>query len=321
MLCLGIESTAHTFAASLVDGKARVLSHESHSFTSDGAGMVPREVAQSHRENAERVIRSALVEKPDLIAFSQGPGIGSCLQVGADYSKAFAVELGVPRVGVNHCVAHLEIGRVKTKARDPVFLYASGANTQVIAFTEGRYRVFGETLDMGVGNLLDKFARFLGLGFPGGPKLYEFSNGGNFVPLSYGVKGMDVCFSGLFTQAKRAIEKGVDKRDVAYSLQEIAFSELVEVSERAMAHCGKNELLLGGGVAASKWLKEKCGIMCRERGAKAFFVEPALAVDNAAMIAWQGLLEKGKASSRKKWRINPYWRTDEVEVDWRTSTA
>jgi len=177
--------------------------------------------------------------------------------------------------------------------------------------------VFGETLDIGVGNLLDKFARFLGLGFPGGPKLYEFSRKGKLVPLSYGVKGMDVCFSGLFSQAKRAIEKGVSKRDVAFSLQEIAFSELVEVSERAMAHCGKNELLLGGGVAASDWLKEKCKIMCSERGAKAFFVEPALAVDNAAMIAWQGLLEKDKASKRKAWRINPGWRTDEVEVDWR----
>ncbi len=317
MLCLGIESTAHTFAASLVDERARVLSHERHSFSSDNAGMVPREVALSHRENAESVIRGALVEEPDLIAFSQGPGIGSCLQVGADYSKAFAGKLKLPRVGVNHCVAHLEIGRVKTKSSDPVFLYASGANTQIIAFTEGKYRVFGETLDIGVGNLLDKFARFLGLGFPGGPKLYEFSRKGKLVPLSYGVKGMDVCFSGLFSQAKRAIEKGVSKRDVAFSLQEIAFSELVEVSERAMAHCGKNELLLGGGVAASDWLKEKCKIMCSERGAKAFFVEPALAVDNAAMIAWQGLLEKDKASKRKAWRINPGWRTDEVEVDWR----
>ncbi|OIO27433.1 UGMP family protein [Candidatus Micrarchaeota archaeon CG_4_10_14_0_2_um_filter_60_11] len=316
MFCLGIESTAHTFGASLVDGNGSVLSDVRKSYKSAGKGIVPREVAAWHSENAGAIIEEAMVDGAEMVAFAQGPGIGNCLQVGSDAAHSLAEKLGVPLVGVNHCVAHLEIGRLFSKARDPVFLYVSGGNTQVVAFEAGKYRVFGETLDIGVGNLLDKFARFLGLGFPGGPALYELSKRGKYLPLAYSVKGMDVCYSGLFTQAKQAIEKGAAKEDVAYSLQETAFSMLVEVSERAMAHCGKNELLLGGGVAASPLLQEKCRVMCEARDAKFLPIEPKYAVDNAVMIAWQGLLERKKAN-REKWDIRPYWRTDEVAVDWR----
>ncbi|MFA4946065.1 MAG: KEOPS complex N(6)-L-threonylcarbamoyladenine synthase Kae1 [Candidatus Micrarchaeia archaeon] len=317
MLCLGIESTAHTLASALVDGKGRVLADARSAYKSAGRGIVPREVAAWHRENVERIVDESLAAgAPDVVAFAQGPGIGSCLQIGADAAHALAKRLGVPLVGVNHCVAHLEIGRLYAKARDPVFLYVSGANTQVIAFEAGKYRVFGETLDIGVGNLLDKFARFLGLGFPGGPPLYELSKKGKYFPLAYSVKGMDVCYSGLFTQAKNAVEKGAAPEDAAYSLQENAFSMLVEVSERAMAHCNKKELVLGGGVAASPLLQEKCRVMCEARNAKFLPIEPRYAVDNAVMIAWQGILEREKANN-KEWRIRPSWRTDEVEVDWR----
>ena len=319
MNCLGIESTAHTFGASLWTGRKRVT-NEKNSFESDGPGIVPREVARWHREHGSGIIGKALQgAKPDLIAYSLGPGIGSCLQVGYEYAVETAKRFDAPLVGVNHCVAHLEIGRLLCKARDPVLLYASGANTQVIAYEGKKYRVFGETLDIGAGNLLDKFARHLGLGFPGGPALYELSlKSENYVELPYGVKGMDVCFSGLLTRAKHLADAGENRSDLAFSLQESAFSMLVEVAERAMAHCDKKELLLGGGVACSKILQEKCRIMCEERGAQMFVPANEFLVDNAAMIAWQGVLEKRKANKNyDEWQPNPQWRTDEVKVDWR----
>jgi N6-L-threonylcarbamoyladenine synthase len=201
-------------------------------------------------------------------------------------------------------------------------LYASGANTQIIAFEGGRYRIFGETLDIGIGNLLDKFARHLGLGFPGGPKLQELyyqAKPEDFIALPYTVKGMDLTFSGVLTKAKQlADSKRYSKAALAYSLQEVVFAMLVEVSERALAHCAKNELLLGGGVACSKILREKARVMCEERGAALFVPENALLVDNAAMIAWLGILERKAATKTYAGlEIRPYERTDDVAVFWR----
>ncbi len=327
-LCLGIESTAHTFGASVVSSDGAILSNEKASFSSEGAGIIPREVAKFLTANKDAVIANALAKagadwkQIALVSFSQGPGIGNCLQVGLDAVKEISKKRGVPVVGVNHCIAHLEIGRLVTKARDPVLLYASGANTQIIAFEGGRYRIFGETLDIGTGNLLDKFARHLGLGFPGGPKLQELyfqCEPSDFVPLPYTVKGMDLAFSGILTKAKQLADSGrYSKAALAYSLQEVVYAMLVEVSERALAHCDKNELLLGGGVACSKILREKARVMCEERGAKLFVPTNDLLVDNAAMIAWLGVLEK-KAVARNYagLTIRPYERTDDVEAFWR----
>ncbi len=327
-LCLGIESTAHTFGASVVSSGGVVLSNEKASFSSEGAGIIPREVAKFLTANKDAVISNALSKagadwkQIALVSFSQGPGIGNCLQVGLDAVREISKKRGVPVVGVNHCIAHLEIGRLVTKAKDPVLLYASGANTQIIAFEGGRYRIFGETLDVGIGNLLDKFARHLGLGFPGGPKLQELyfqCEPNDFVPLPYTVKGMDLAFSGILTKAKQLADSGkYSKAQLAYSLQEVVYAMLVEVSERALAHCDKNELLLGGGVACSKILREKARVMCEERGARLFVPENALLVDNAAMIAWLGILEK-KAAARNYagLTIRPYERTDDVQAFWR----
>ena len=108
----------------------------------------------------------------------------------------------MPIVGVNHCIAHLEIGRIKTEAKDPVLLYASGGNTQVIAFANGRYRIFGETLDIGIGNMFDKLGREIGLGYYAGPKIEKAAKeGSKLLDLPYSVKGMDMAFSGILTAA------------------------------------------------------------------------------------------------------------------------
>lgn len=328
--CLGIESTAHTFGAAVVTGKGKILSNVRDLYTTEAGGLIPAKVAIHHVEVCGKVIAEALAQAGvtpqdlDLISFSQSPGIGHCLRIGCMAAKSLALQLRIPLVGVNHCIAHLEIGRLLCRAKDPVLLYTSGANTQVIAYEGGKYRIFGETLDIGVGNFLDAFARELGLGFPGGPKLEQLAESGTqFIPLPYVVKGMDVSFGGLLTNLKHKWRSGKFKReDLAFSMQETAFAMLIEVAERAMAHTGKKELLLAGGVACNSRLQKMAAQMCRDRKAKCFVPERQFLVDNAAMIAWLGVLQHragGKLAKLdpRKTVIEPYLRTDDITVTWR----
>jgi glycoprotease/Kae1 family metallohydrolase len=334
MLCLGIESTAHTFGVSVVSDKGKVLSNEKNMFvTAEGeGGMIPPKVANHHRAIKDEVIRSALekagkeMKDIGLVSFSRSPGLSPCLRVGMEAAKEIAKENKIPLIGVNHCVAHLEIGNLLTKSKDPVLLYASGVNTQIIAYDGGKYRIFGETLDVGIGNFIDSFARHTGLGFPGGPKLEKMANESimkknkDIIPLPYVVKGMDVSFGGLLTNLKQKFDsKKYDINDLAYSMQETAFAMLIEVSERAMAHTGKKELLLGGGVACNKRLQEMAAIMCKERKAKFFVPENQFLVDNAAMIAWLGIIEHkaGIRMDADEMDIDPFERTDDIDVKWR----
>jgi N6-L-threonylcarbamoyladenine synthase/N6-L-threonylcarbamoyladenine synthase/protein kinase Bud32 len=327
MLCLGLESTAHTLGAGVVDGKCRVLSNEMASYVPPEGGIHPREAANHHAERVVPVIQAA-VEKAgvrfselELVSFSQGPGLGPCLRTGATAARALAVSLRVPIIGVNHCIAHLEIGRGTTGARDPVLLYVSGGNTQVIAYMAGRYRIFGETLDIGAGNLLDKFGRGMGLAFPAGPKIENLAAGNTdpYLPLPYSVKGMDISFSGILTAAEVKKREGAPVPQLCHSMQETVFAMLVEVTERAMAHAEKDEVLLGGGVAANSRLRQMLGRMAADRGAKMFVPEKRLCIDNGAMIAWLGILmhRAGVRMSVQDTRIRQRFRTDEVEVTWR----
>ncbi len=329
-MILGIESTAHTFGVGIVkDGK--IFSNIKDSYTTEKGGIIPVESAKHHEKIAEKVWSEALKRANALesditaIAFSQAPGLAPCLLVGLRKAKELALQYKLPLVGVNHCLAHLEIGRL-TGATDPVLLYASGANTQIIAYAGGKYRVFGETLDIGIGNFIDTFARYAGLGFPGGPKIAELaakSNEKNYIELPYSIKGMDVAFSGILTKLRQMLDsKRYKLEDLSFSLQETAFAMLVEASERALAHTGKKELLLGGGVACNKRLQEMCKIMCEERGCKFFVPENSLLVDNAAMIAFLGeiMWKAGIFTDLKnidKLDINPRERTDDVEVRWK----
>ncbi|HLC20175.1 MAG TPA: bifunctional N(6)-L-threonylcarbamoyladenine synthase/serine/threonine protein kinase [Candidatus Nanoarchaeia archaeon] len=324
-LILGIETTAHTFGVGIVTDKGEVLANSKDSFTTTHGGMIPAEVGEHHFDVWQKVLDDALHEAKiklndvDVFSYSRGPGIGNCLRVGAFVARCLALKYKKPLVGVNHCIAHLSIGALRTKAKDPILLYASGANTQVIAFQAGKYRVFGETLDQGVGNFIDSAARELGLGFPGGPLLEKLAaHGKNFIELPYTVKGMDVSFGGLFTNVKQKIDsKKFTKEDIAFSIQETVFAMLVEVAERALAHTGKKELVLGGGVACNARLQEMCRMMCDERGAQSFCPEREFLTDNGAMIAWQGWLEcKAGKKDKISDKILPYWRTDDVDVEW-----
>ncbi len=327
-IVLGIESTAHTFGIGIVSN-GKILTNVKNTYITSEGGIIPKEAAKHHREIKEKVYSEALnkagikEEEIDAIAFSQGPGLAPCLLEGLKFAKQLSEKLKKSIVPINHCIAHLEIGKI-TNARDAVMLYTSGANTQIIAYSSGKYRIFGETLDLGVGNFIDTFARLLGTGFPGGPIVQKLATQGkNYIELPYVVKGMDISLSGILTNLKQKFEsKKYSKEDLCYSMQETVFAMLVETAERALAHTGKKELLLGGGVACNTRLQQMCRIMCEERGAKLFVPENSLLVDNGAMIAFLGgiMFDKGikiTLDKSNKLDIKPRQRTDEVEAKWK----
>ena len=324
MICLGIEGTAHTASVGIVDDKCKILANEKNSYVSEKGGMIPRELADHHAEHFPNLVESALRnsnltwKKIDCISYSKGPGIGAALSVAGTTARMLALLHGKSIIPVNHSVAHIEMGKKMCNAKDPLVLYVSGGNSQVIGYESGKYRVYGETLDIGVGNMLDSFGREFGLGFPAGPKLDEiYFFGKKYCELPYSVKGMDVSFSGLQTAAENKIGKESNE-DLAYSLMHTAFAMLTEVTERALSHTGKKELLLTGGVGASKALQKMLLGMCKARKVKLHVCPREYAVDNSVMIAWTGILmHKAKRSVPvSKATTEQGFRTDLEEVNW-----
>lgn len=259
-------------------------------------------------------------------------------------ARTIALLWNKPLLGVNHCIGHIEMGRLITKAQNPTVLYVSGGNTQVIAYSLKRYRIFGETIDIAVGNCLDRFARIIKLSndpSPGYNIEQMAKKGSKYLTLPYCVKGMDVSFSGILSfiekyakgltangkpkQAKRSkngensVEEDYSHEDLCFSLQETIFGMLVETTERAMAHCGSEEVLIVGGVGCNVRLQQMMEVMCQERGAKLFATDERFCIDNGLMIAHAGA-EMYKAGTRMPFAdstITQRYRTDEVEVTWR----
>lgn len=331
-IALGIESTAHTWGVGLVDFTGKVLSLVNDVFVPEKGGLHPALVREQHLNNFMRVINEALtqakcsIEDINLLAFSQSPGLGPVLKIGALVARMLSLLLKIPIIGVNHCIAHIEIGRLLCNIDDPLSLYVSGGNTIVSAYESGRYQIFGETLDIPIGNLLDSFAREAEISHPGGPKIEKLAKKSNkYLTLPYIVKGMDLSFSGLFTAAKRLLEsekyeKEYNLCDIAFSLQETAFAMLTEVTERALAHTEKTEVLLTGGVAANKRLQEMINSISTEHNAKFEVVPLKYAGDNGAMIAWTGILRyKSKGEFKlAETIINPKERMDNISIPWRS---
>lgn len=326
MLTLGIEGTAHTLGVGIVDTDRKVIANVLDMYRPAEGGLHPREAANHHGDVVASLIVKAAEEanvnlsEIELVSFSKGPGLGPCLRTAATAARALSCSLKVPIIGVNHCVAHVEIGRATTGCTDPALLYASGGNTQIIAFSNGKYRIFGETIDVGIGNMLDKLGRELGLGFYAGPTIEKLAlEGDKLLNLPYSVKGMDVSFSGIMTAALALKKKGHRLEDIAYSVQETVFAMLAEVTERAMAHVGKDEVLLGGGVAQNTRLRTMIDEMAKERGARMFVPDRRLCMDNGAMIAWLGniMYESGVRMDIAETAVEQRFRTDEVNVTWR----
>jgi N6-L-threonylcarbamoyladenine synthase len=261
MKTLGIECTAHTLSIGIVeDGK--VLSNSIDTYFAGNEGYIPRKLADHHCEVFGKVLQDSLekancsFENIDLIAFSQGPGIGAPLSVGIGAAKYLALKYDKKIIGVNHPYAHVKISEHMTKLKDALIIYVSGGNTQVLVKEKEFYQVIGETLDIGIGNMFDSFARAIKLEHAHGSALSKLALGGSYVSLPYTVKGLNLAFSGLQTAAERAAMRSTKHKDIAYSLMETAFAMSCEVAERALFLTGKKNLIVCGGVAQNKRLQE-----------------------------------------------------------------
>ncbi len=330
MLVLGIESTAHTFGVGVVrDQEPFVMSNERDTYVPKEGGMRPTDLLAHHASVAPSIVRKALdrasltIRDIDYIAFSMGPGMGPALRVGATVARALSLRYGKPLVAVNHGIGHIEIGFLTTGAKDPLILYLSGGNTQIIVFHKGRFRVFGETLDIALGNLLDTFSRDAGLAPPyvvEGKHVIDMcaEKGKRMIDLPYVVKGQDMSYSGLLTASEKALESN-EIGDVCLTLREVAFDMLLEATERALALSRKEEILVVGGVAASGSLRNKLELLGKEWGAKIRVVPSQFSGDNGAMIAYAGMLEakSNMFIEVERSQVRPRWRVDEVEVKWR----
>jgi bifunctional N6-L-threonylcarbamoyladenine synthase / protein kinase Bud32 len=318
-----------------MDDAGKILSLNSDTYIPEKGGLHPQKVVEHHYNCFDSILKKAIAQAKinfkeiNLIAFSQGPGLGPCLRVGAAVARSLALKLKIPIVGVNHCIAHIEIARLLCEVEDPLTLYVSGGNTIISAYESKRYQIFGETLDLPVGNMLDMIAREIGIPHPGGPQIEKIAlNGEKYIELPYVVKGMDLSFSGLFSATRRLLkkltEKGnkMEKKDIIFSLQETAFAMLTEVCERAIAHSEKSKVLLTGGVAMNKRLQEMIASISKEQNSSFNVVPAHVAGDNGAMIAWTGILRYKAAGkfSIEQTKINPKWRMDSVTIPWREQT-
>jgi len=328
MITLGIECSAHTLGIGIVrDGS--VISNEMDTYRPRNEGILPRKAADHHAEVMSRVLSLALckaktrMDDIDLVAFSQGPGIGSPLAVGIAGARYLAHRFGKKIIGVNHCYAHIAISEHLTGLRDPLVLYLSGGNSQILVRQNWKpetrnafsWHVLGETLDIGIGNLFDTFGRSLGMKYAHGAELEKLAARGKYVELPYSVKGMNLVFSGLLTHAERLLKEGAKKEDLAFSLMETSFAMACEATERALFLTRKKKLICCGGVAQNSRLKTMLKTMCDDDGVQFGVAPNEFNRDNGAMIAYAGevLFKKHGAMPLEKCVAIPNYRIELME--------
>jgi N6-L-threonylcarbamoyladenine synthase len=303
---LGIETSCDETAAAVVvearDVRSSVVSSQVDLHARYG-GVVPEIASRAHVELLTPVIAEALVEagiedhQVDAVAATYGPGLVGALLVGVSTAKALALVWGVPFVAVNHLEAHLHASFLEEPELDlpVVVLLVSGGHTMLVAMEgPGKYRLLGSTLDDAAGEAFDKVARYLGLGYPGGPAIDRISSEGDPAAIAFPRalldQGYDFSFSGLKTSVINHVRKHpeVETADVAASFQEAVVDVLVAKSRRAAKEIGAKGLCLGGGVAANSLLRERWLDACEEDGLQAFVPSRAMCTDNAAMVAAAG---------------------------------
>ena len=325
MLSLGIESTAHTFSCAVLEKKdkqVKILSDVRKIYRPpEGEGIHPREASRHHAENSPQILSECLkkakvnINDLDIVSYAAGPGLGPCLRIGAVVARSLASYYDIPIYPVNHALGHIELGKMLTGAKDPLVLLVSGGHTMILAFLSKKWRVFGETLDITLGQLLDQIGRYAGFASPCGPKIEELASlSKEYLPLPYVVKGNDVSFSGLLSATKRIIPKGLES--ACFSLQETAFSMIGEATERALSFTGKKELLIVGGVAANKRLSVILASICKRHNCKFFVTPKEYSGDCGSQISWIGLLESSKKSGAnlEDTFVKQSWRLDTIEI-------
>ncbi|HEX2306505.1 MAG TPA: KEOPS complex N(6)-L-threonylcarbamoyladenine synthase Kae1 [Nitrososphaeraceae archaeon] len=335
MLCLGIESTAHTFACSVIkysnyEKSPNILSDVRDSFKAgDGSGIHPRKAARHHALVAIDVLKQTLESAKitykdlDIVAYSAGPGLGPCLRIGAVIARSISSFYDKKLIPINHALGHIELGMSLTGGNDSLVLLVSGGHTMILVFNNKRWRVIGETLDITLGQLLDQFGRHLGLASPCGSEIEKLANKSskNYISLPYSIKGNDVTFSGMLSAAKRLISTSkYTHEDMCYSIQETAFAVITEAVERALSATEKRELLIVGGVSANKELSRMLNLACLRHKVKFNSCPVSFAGDNGVQIAWTGILSYSKSKNFidiSNSFVNQSWRVDSVDILWR----
>jgi N6-L-threonylcarbamoyladenine synthase len=300
---LGIETSCDETAAAVVAGGRDTLSSVVSSQVDLHArfgGVVPEIASRAHVELINGVIAQALVEAGvelgdvDAVAAAHGPGLAGALLVGVSAAKALALVNGVPYVGVNHHEAHMYAALLDDPELQPPLctLVVSGGHTLIVFMEDhGRYRVLGQTVDDAAGEAFDKVARFLGLGYPGGPIIDRLALQGDpnaiAFPRPMANDGLDFSFSGLKTAVVNHVRKNPDAEvaDVAASFQAAVVDVLVQKLLRAAGEIGVDTVVIGGGVAANSALRTRLLAEAETAGVRAVLPPLALCTDNAAMVA------------------------------------
>lgn len=327
MIVLGIEGSANKIGVGIVKDEEILANRRETYVPPTGEGFIPNKAAEHHREHILKLIEDSLedakirLENVDAFAYTRGPGIQQSLVVVATVVRTLALLYKKPIIPVNHCIGHIEMGRLITGAENPIILYVSGGNTQIIAYSDRKYKIFGETLDIAVGNCLDKLARILKLSNYPSPGLsieIKAKEGKKYIELPYCIKGMDMSFSGILSYLKNQVDKH-SAEDLCYSAQETIFSMLVEGTERCMSFAGSSEVLIVGGVGCNERLQEMMKNMVEARNGKIHATDERFCIDNGVMIAYTGLLmcKSNYKAELKDCDVTQRFRTDTVDVTWR----
>ncbi len=329
MRVLGIETSCDETGVAIYDGGCSLLSNILYSQVSTHAaygGVVPELASRDHIRKTLPLIETALMEaklnKKDIngIAYTKGPGLMGALMVGASIAKSFAYALKVPVIGVHHMESHLmAIGLEERQPKYPFLaLLVSGGHTMLVHVREfGCYEILGESVDDAVGEAFDKIAKLLGLSYPGGPALAKLAEKGNVSRFHFPRPmqkraDLNFSFSGLKTFAvncfKRSEGDEQTRADIASAFEEAAVDSLVQKSLRAMEQTGLNELVVVGGVAANKKLRQRLGEAVQSASGTIYYPRQEFCTDNGAMVAYNGWLRLSRNEKEDNAiRVFPRW--------------
>ncbi len=335
LITLGIESSCDETGIALYKMGTGLLAHALHTqiaMHSEYGGVVPELASRDHVQRVIPLVRQVLQEadihlaQVDAIAYTQGPGLGGALLVGASVANSLAYALDIPTIGIHHLEGHLLSPLLSEPAPDFPFvaLLVSGGHTQLMRVDGvGEYQLLGETLDDAAGEAFDKSAKLLGLGYPGGPALATLAAQGR--PDIYKLPrpmlrsgDFDFSFSGLKTAVLTAVKQSDNstqtRADIAYAAQEAIVDVLAHKARAALAHTGLSQLVVAGGVGANRLLRERLTGDIEKRGGKVYYPDLEFCTDNGAMIAFAGALRLAKQQGVKDYRFGVKARWNLAEI-------
>ena len=336
LITLGIESSCDETGIALYQMGRGLLAHALHTqvaMHSEYGGVVPELASRDHVHRVIPLVRKVMHEagitsdQINAIAYTQGPGLGGALLVGASVANALAYALDIPAIGIHHLEGHLLSPLLSEPAPEFPFvaLLVSGGHTQLMRVDNvGQYTLLGESLDDAAGEAFDKSAKLLGLGYPGGPALAKLAASGR--PGQYKLPrpmlhsgDLDFSFSGLKTAVLTLVKQSTDdmqtRADIACATQEAIIDVLAHKACAALAQTGLDQLVVAGGVGANQLLRSRLREDIGKRGGKVYYPDLQFCTDNGAMIAFAGALRIAQQQGRKDYRFNikPRWNLTEIQ--------